>query len=198
MQIIQNDSDNFYFRSRLSEFHQFSFRDILVARIRRKIAKRDVGVQYPICINMSRPIISDDDRPLLFLKRRFRRRAVFASATTIFAATPNKCEYNYANVMVIDGTRVSPSHLPGPSFLSLLRVDEPGSPLRYRVVAGRPYGSDALGAILSGTDPLPHDRHTQLDSPRWDDCGERGASFFLLPAIFRRRSTSDGNAPSRA
>lgn len=67
-----------------------------------------------------------------------------------------------------------------PSSLSLLRVDEPGPPLRYRVVACRAYGSDALGAILSGTDPLPHDRHTQLDSPRWDDCGERGASFFFF------------------
>lgn len=56
-----------------------------------------------------------------------------------------------------------------PSFLPLLRADEPGSSLRYRVVACRRYGSDALGAILSGTDPPSHDRHTQLDSPRWDD-----------------------------
>lgn len=82
----------------------------------------------------------------------------------------------------------SPSHLPDrPIPCSSFSADrEPGLSLRYR----GPWRAGVMEAMLqerycrAPTDPPPHDRHTQLDSPR-DDRREKerkraAASFFFF------------------
>lgn len=60
-----------------------------------------------------------------------------------------------------------------------------------RIVArrGERYGSDGRAVILSATDPLPHGRHTQLDSP-WGPLTRRCGRFLFASNRSHRRSTS--------
>ena len=51
------------------------------------------------------------------------------------------------------------------------------------------YGSDGRAVILSATDPLPHARHTQLDSP-WGPVTRRCGRFLFASNRSHRRSTS--------
>lgn len=54
---------------------------------------------------------------------------------------------------------------------------------------GERYGSDGRAVILSATDPLPHARHTQLDSP-WGPLTRRCGRFLFASNRSHRRSTS--------
>lgn len=54
---------------------------------------------------------------------------------------------------------------------------------------GERYGSDGRAVILSATDPLPHGRHTQLDSP-WGPLTRRCGRFLFASNRSHRRSTS--------